>query len=70
MNIPEARKLIIDDSLDSQVAYFLGTELKRNPEQIKGLYEARNTLDRYNFMTGHSSKETDTNLSYTTEHGE
>ncbi len=70
MNVYEARKLIIDDSLDSQVADFLGTELKRNPEQRKDLYEARNTLDRYNFMARHSNKEIDTNLSYMTEHGE
>ncbi len=70
MNIYEARKLIIANSLDSQVAYFLGAEIKINPEQRKGLYEARNTLDRYNFMTGHSNKEIDTNLSYMTEHGE
>ncbi len=70
MNVSEARKLIIDDSLDSQVAYFLGAELERNPEQRKGLYEARNTLDRYNFIAGHSGKEIDANLSYMTEHGE
>lgn len=68
MNVPEARKLVTDDSLDSQVAYFLGTELKRNPGQERRLYEARNTLDRYNFMTGPSNEEK--SLSYTTEHGE
>ncbi len=70
MRISEARKLIINDSLDYQVAGFLGAEIKRDPVQTKELYEARNILDRYNFMTGHSNKEIDSNLSYTIKHGE
>ncbi len=74
MEISEARKLIIEDSLDSQIAYFLGVELKRDPEQRKELYEARNTFDMYNAIKGNSKNETDasidSNLYYMTEHGE